>query len=30
MGSRGGYSTSENTQLLIPGYLVTKIIGAKG
>lgn len=30
IASRSNYSSSENTQLLIPGYLVTKIIGAKG
>jgi hypothetical protein len=28
--TRRSYNASENTKLLIPGYLVTKIIGAKG
>lgn len=28
--TRSGYSGSDNTKLLIPGFLVTKIIGARG
>ena len=28
--TRSSYSSSDNTKLLIPGYLVTKIIGARG